>query len=248
MCAAFKASDDALIARSEANDYKMLSKPQKVSKPSVLREMPLLGYTEHTIENRKEEYSISFLDYKLVIPPRATPEGRNISFQTGETHYGPVGPFKFPDNTRPVSSVVWFCSDEMSELEKPIKFVLSHCYKCSGEDDLPKLAFAKASDEEVTVNQRGEKEFTFHIVTEEEKEEEPIFTAKDGTLVTRHTCFYCIVERISREDIDHASYCLTEAVSLQAYEGVHDIRFILSYYLHPCIKVRLKNINTIVIK
>ena len=240
-CTAFQRSLDGEEAMETAESreeyrYKAVCIVEETPETSTCLEMPLFGHAKHNIESREVEYTISFLDYKLVIPPHATRGGKDIPFQTGEMPYGPVGPFKFPPNTKPVSSVVWFCSDQMSDLEKPIKIVLSHCLKSPNEDSLKNLAFVKACDKVSTQNR--DKEFKFHIVTDEERDEEPLFTANDGTLVTRHACFFCIVEEVAREDIDHASYCLTEAFSHRATGGVYEIRFILSYYLSPCLKVR----------
>ena len=199
--------------------------------------IPLIGRVEDEIQSREEAYITEFLDYKIVVPANATRASRKIPFQTGEMPFGPVGPFKFPPNTKPVSSIVWFHSNGMSDLLKPIKIVLSHCLNCTNDDDLKHLVFMKAGDDDFEIDLNGEKEFVFHELREGEKEEEPIFTSVDGSLTTQHCCWYCIFQNVDREEIENARYCLTEAVSRQATDGKYEIRFILHYYLLPCMKV-----------
>lgn len=71
------------------------------------------------------EYIIDDHDITLRIPEGAVPVGESIKFEIGVVLYDP---FIFPENTRPISPIVWLCIQEDIELKKvkPIQLILPH--------------------------------------------------------------------------------------------------------------------------
>ena len=69
------------------------------------------------------EYSNVDHDITLRIPEGAVAEGEKVQFEVGVAMYGP---FIFPENTQPISPILWLCLPEDVKLKKPFQVVLPH--------------------------------------------------------------------------------------------------------------------------
>ena len=72
-------------------------------------------------------YTIEGHDITVRIPEGAVAEGEKIHFEVGVAMYGP---FIFPDNTQPISPILWLRQLEGgTQLKRCYQLVLPHCYK-----------------------------------------------------------------------------------------------------------------------
>ena len=75
------------------------------------------------------EYVIDNHDITLGIPEGAVAEGEKVHFEVGVAMYGP---FIFPENTQPISPVLWlYASEDVRMMNKYFQLILPHCYSGS---------------------------------------------------------------------------------------------------------------------
>ena len=71
------------------------------------------------------KYTFDGHDITLIIPNGTVAEGEKVHFEVAVAMYGP---FNFPDNTQPISPILWLClMEESTELKKPFQVILPHC-------------------------------------------------------------------------------------------------------------------------
>ena len=63
-------------------------------------------------ENGIYEYQSIDDNIKLIIPEGAIVGDHKV--QVAVMKYGPIGPFEYPDGYKPVSPIVWLCSNQRS--------------------------------------------------------------------------------------------------------------------------------------
>ena len=199
-----------------------------------LHKKTLLTRTEELeFDSNGGEYHSQDDEYSLIVPKGAIPEHLgSVSIQCGVIPYGPLGPFEYPDGVKPVSPIVWFCSNPSITFEKPVEIIIPYCLDCESEEHSKSLAFFKANHNDYTVNRNGQRIFHF-------KEAEGItffsLSSFSGTLYAEHFCFYC-VGVYSREDTAQANFCLITAKPVQMQRTCR-IHFCLTYFLATCLKV-----------
>ena len=84
-------------------------------------------------------------DITLRIPEGAVAEGEKIHFEVGVAMYGP---FVFPENTQPISPILWLCVVEGdAQLRKPFQIVLPHYLTGLSKEKIEyhQVRFAKAN-------------------------------------------------------------------------------------------------------
>ena len=170
--------------------------------------------------------------YSLTVPKGAISEKLgSVSIQCGVIPYGPFGPFKYPDDIKPVSPIVWFCSTPSVKFQKPVEITIPHCLDC--EEDSQSLAFFKANH---NVSNSGPIARVFHFKEVEGTSSFPTNTSH-GILQSKHLCFYCIGSK-DKEITNKAKFCLITAkpVCFQRRSRIH---FCLTYLLETCIKVSI---------
>ena len=185
---------------------------------------------EITIDSSGGEYHSKIDDFRLIIPKGAVQSP--VVIQVGVVAYGPCGPFEYPKGCRPVSPIVWVCTNHETKFLKSIKIVLPHCIDCASEEDCRTLTFLKA-DHTAKVRSSGENVLCF-----KEMDGETSFSPQSsyGTLLTNHCCMYCVGE-FDSEDTDKAKICLTKATP-RVIQGDHfQVHFCLTYFLPTCLKV-----------
>ena len=90
------------------------------------------------------EYTNVDHDITLRIPKGAVAEGEKVHFEVGVAMYGP---FIFPENTQPISPILWLClSEGNAELKKPFQIVLPHYLTRLSKERIQyhQVGFAKA--------------------------------------------------------------------------------------------------------
>ena len=139
-----------------------------------------------TFDHSGGEYINKAHSIIIRVPRGAIPKGVKVGIEVGVTLHGP---FSFPQNTKPVSPIVWLCMQQDVHLRKPVEVVLPHCIRGlkEGEHDDLELRFLKANHHEDVVTSEGQCAYHFLPL-----EGEATFTPSCGTVYTQHFCFLCI--------------------------------------------------------
>ena len=84
--------------------------------------VPFLDHQILEVDSAGREYTNVDHDFTLRIPEGAVAEGEKVHLEVGVAMYGP---FTFPDNTQPISPILWLCIlEEDIELKKSFQVVL----------------------------------------------------------------------------------------------------------------------------
>ena len=173
-------------------------------------------------------------DITVRIPEGAVAEGEKIHFEIGVAMYGP---FIFPDNTQPISPILWMCLlEENVKLKKPFQVVLPHYLTGLSRERLHyhQVGFAKASHNDYTLVD-GQMTFKF-----QNYQMKPLLASSGyksyGVLVTKHCCFYCLLANKTHDLAKESGYCLVQ-VETSSPPLRHDIYFSAVYFLKTCLNV-----------
>ena len=154
-------------------------------------------------------------------------QGKVVHFEIGVAMYGP---FIFPEDSQPVSPIVWLCQlEEDVELKKPFELILPHYLIGLTVDQLHlhHIRFAKAGHDSLT-------EYKFKEVCDIQ----PYFITREsksyGVLKSTHCCYLCIKAKKTPELLKDCTYCLARVELSDA----NQVYFIASYFLKTCIEVR----------
>ena len=175
------------------------------------------------------EYTIEDHDITLRITEGAVAPAKTVHFEMGVATYGP---FIFPQDTRPISPILWLCPLEKDIILGKFQIILPHLLSELTKQQLcdHQVGFAKANHNMCT-SKNDQIEYHFNPC-----EIQPLFASSGsnsyGVLVSNHCCFYCIVARQNPEVARNASYCLARIESLSS-----EIYFVASFFLKSCIKV-----------
>ena len=106
------------------------------------------------------KYIIDGHDITVDIPAGAVSEGKTIEFEVG---VAVNGPFKFPENVRPISPIIWidirFLDDNaMNEFKKPFQMTIPHCLSELTKNG-HQICLVKAEYD--TVGERAKPQYTF---------------------------------------------------------------------------------------
>ena len=115
--------------------------------------VPFLDHQILEVDCAGQEYTNVDHDITLRIPEGAVAKGEKIHFEVGVTMYGP---FTFPENTQPISPILWLHKlDESIKLNKPLELVLPHCY--AGSVTPPdQISFAVAFSNDISKDSNDE--------------------------------------------------------------------------------------------
>ena len=146
------------------------------------------------------------------------------------------GPFNFPQNSRPISPILWLCLlEEDNELKKPFQIILPHFLTGVSDERIHyhKVEYAKASHIDYSFED-NQMRYTFHRC-----ETKTCFVSSGGRnygiLETNHCCFYCLEANQTSELVTDAEYCLVRIES-----PIRDqVYFSAVYFLETCLRVRL---------
>ena len=139
------------------------------------------------------------------------------------------GPFKFLDDIRPISPILWLCPlNEAINLHKPFQLILPHFLSGDKIQD-HHIVFAKANHGDYEENH-----YSFYVC-----DTKPIFASTGsksyGIIETNHCCFYCLETKRTPQIAKDAGYALVRVESYLKQE----VQFCAIYLLNTCLKVCL---------
>ena len=174
----------------------------------------------------------------LVFPKGAAGQGDVILIEVAVAHYGP---FKFQDNVRPISPLIWVCIlEEDTSLKKPFKVIIPHYLVGLSNEQLEhyEVHFAKASHSGFSFDLDGQLSYNFEkCITKAQ------FISngnKDyGIPEIDHCCFYCLEANKTLDVSLLAGFCLTRIESSDSAVQKCRVHFIATYLLDTYVKVLL---------
>ena len=192
--------------------------------------------------SKGREYTIEDHDLTLRIPEGAVAEDRLIHFEIGVTMYGP---FILPNQTQPISPIVWLCIlEEHVELKKPFELILPHYLTGLNRARLQRhqIEFSKANHKPVTF-QNGQMMYNF------ERCKSKVLLASTssrsyGVIRSTHCCFYCLHAKKTHNLAKESGYCLAKIGRLLPPQ-TNIVYFVAVYFLGTCLQVRELNNNII---
>lgn len=169
----------------------------------------------HTIPNH---------DINLTIPDGAVSKGEMIHFELGITM---LGPFKFYENSRPISPIVWLCVlEEEYQLMTPFQVALPH-YLTRSKFKHHKVQFAKAEHKEC-IGKDEPIQYSFHPCGSQ-----PVLDNRDRAVLTsKHFCFYCLEKERTHEPENDISYCLAHVKTSPS-----EVVLLATYFVSTCLQV-----------
>lgn len=168
-------------------------------------------------------------DIEVTIPPGAIPPGLAIHVEIGVALYGP---FSFADGCRPVSPILWFCTQEDVELQLPVVFKLPHTVV---DDNGIRLSFAKCHHYDTFVFREIDADCTIEYTMDSN-------LRRYGILSTQHHCFLCVQAKADMSETKDLAvrngYCLHILVK-QEDSFTYRIFFVCTFLLETCFSVSL---------
>ena len=208
--------------------------------------VPFLDHQMLECDCTGREYTNVDHDITLRIPEGAVAEGEKVHFEVGVAMYGP---FLFPENTQPISPILWLCLlEEDIELKKPFQVVLPHYLTGLSKEKIEyhEVGFAKANHNDYTFADIQMNYNFQHCVTESQVLHASSGYRSYGILISKHCCFYCLLANKSHELAMDAGYCLVRIESFLS--GLrNEIYFSAIYFLDTCLKVSLLSLSVIVL-
>ena len=175
------------------------------------------------------EYTNVDHDITLRVPEGAVAEGEKVHFEVGVTMYGP---FIFPENTQPISPILWLCLlEEHAQLRKPFQIVLPHY--------LTKVSKERMEYHQVEIAKANHNDYTFIGYQMSYKFQDcntkPLFASSGhknyGILISKHCCFYCLKAKVTPELATDAGYTLAQIESPLSLERNEIIFLLLHTFL-----------------
>ena len=146
-------------------------------------QLHLIHHTTLDCSHNGLEHTINEHNITLRVPEGAIDIGDEIYFEVAVLIFGP---FTFPNNTRPVSPILWLCPSEDYRMKKPFKIILPHFLSSQAVEKLNSnnIQFAKAK------HNRNQTTNKFKFVRNG-----PLFASSGSRnfaiLQTKHFCYYC---------------------------------------------------------
>ena len=176
-------------------------------------------------------HTVSDHDITLRVPEGAVPEGEIVHLEVGVTMYGP---FSFPENTRPISPIIWLCLEEDYELKEKFEIYVPHFLMHLTEQRIQhhQVCFAKAHHEYgMEVKNKHDTSYSFRQFGSQ-----PSFIYKDekhyAVLTSKHCCFLCLSAQNARELAMDAGYCL-----VRIQPSPLKVQFLATFFLETCLNV-----------
>ena len=171
------------------------------------------------------QYTIDDHDITVRFPGGSVAQGEKFQLEIGVAMYGP---FKYADDVRPISPILWLCplDETTTKLNKQFHLILPH-FLSGDRIQNHQVGFAKANHNNCYKNG-----YTFY-----ECKTEAIFTSTGiksyGVLETNHFCFYCLQAKNTPLIARDAGYALVRIESVMKQE----VNFCAIYLLNTCFKV-----------
>ena len=184
-----------------------------------------------------QEYTSVEHDITLKIPKGAINKNQLIHFEIRVALYGP---FNFPENTQPISPILWLCILEDVELRKPFQIILPHFLTGISQERLQyhQVGFAKAKHNDCTLV-NNKRVYNFLDVTESRFASSTSGIRNYGILESQHCCFYCLKAKKTPELTWDSGYCLARIESALLAPQTNEVYFLVFYFLETCLQVCL---------
>ena len=185
-------------------------------------------------DHRGLTHTVSDHDITLRIPKGSVCEGETIHFEIGVTMYGP---FSFPENTRPISPIIWLCLlEEDYELQKEFEIYVPHFLMHLTEQRIRhhQVCFAKAHHNySMEMKDKHDMSYTFRQFGSQ-----PSFIFKNekcyAALTSKHCCFLCLSVPNTRELAQVTEYCMVRIDT-----SPNEVCFLATFLLETCLQVRI---------
>ena len=193
--------------------------------------VPFLYHQQLECGSSGLKHTIDDHDITLRIPERAVAEGQNVHFEIGVAMYGP---FTFPENTTPISPIIWVCIQEEIELKKKFQLILPHYLINLTKERLSyhEIEFVKANHSNLDDHGMS---YQFNRC-----DSKPLLASSGhrsyGVLESTHCCFYCLEAKTTRELATDAGYCLVRVEKFLSRDR-NEVFFSAVYFLDTCLKV-----------
>ena len=194
--------------------------------------VPFLHHQVVECDCNGQSYTLDGHDITLNVPEGAVDKGQLLHFEIGVSLYGP---FSFPENTQPISPIVWVCLlEEHVKLKEPFQLIIPHIISKEKLNNY-EINFSKANHD-YFISRNGNKLYRFY-----DYDFDPLFVSighrSYGILVTNHFCFYCLKANTSAKLAVDAGYSLARIENILTPQR-NEVIFCATYFLETCIKVR----------
>ena len=197
-------------------------------------EIPFLHHQVLECDYRGLTHTISDHDITLKIPEGTVSKGETVHFELGVSLYGP---FRFPENTRPISPIIWLCLlEDDYELQKEFEMYVPHFLMNLTEQRIRQhqVCFAKAHhDYSMETKDKHDMSYNFCRFGSQTS-----FIFKDekcyAVLASKHCCFLLLLAENSRELAMDAGYCL-----VRIEDSPYKVYFLATFFMETCLTVRL---------
>ena len=180
------------------------------------------------------EYTDDIHDITFRVPKGAVTDGQVVHFEIAIAMYGP---FRFPENTQPISPIVWLCLLEKDiKLLKPFHVIIPHYLTGITEDKYQyhQVCFVKA-DHNDYVFENDQMIYRFYHY--DAKPQFASYGGKQfGVLVSKHCCYYCIQANCTPALGKDSEFFLTR-IEYCPGPQTNEIYFLATYALSLCLKV-----------
>lgn len=227
-CSSTAASTEAMSLESVHSSLPTLSASQDVTlHPTVRPKVKFIGTLKQIkCDGKGGRYNHTVHGIAFYIPPGAVNEGSTLTLTFG---VATVGPFKYPDNTTPVSPVLWLqvvLSNGQVVLKKTLEIRIPHAV--TGDDGMKHLRFLCCSKLAGTiVFERAHKKSTIG--------------PNEGVLHTKlskNSYCFCISSKVCLEFIASTQYCIVKVRPLKLNpSNTWKMHFFVTYALSACIEV-----------
>ena len=193
--------------------------------------VPFLDHQMLEVDCNGREYTNVDHDITLRIPEGAVAEGEKVHFEVGVAMYGP---FIFPENTQPISPILWLCLlEEDAELKKPFQIVLPHYLTGLSRESIEQhqVGFIKANHSDM------DNQMSYKFQHCDAKLGLGSSGYRNyGVLKTKHCCFYCLQANQTPELAMDAGYCLVR-IEYSPTPQWNEIHFSAIFFLQTCLRV-----------
>ena len=149
------------------------------------------------------------------------------------------GPFIFPENTRPISAIIWLCVlEDNAKLKKPFQLIVPHFLTGLNTERLRyhQVELTKANHNHTLENDQLIY-YTFNRCSTKPLLSSGKWCKSYGLLELTHCCFYCLEAKSTPELFMDAGYCLAR-IEQSLPPKTNEVYFIAFYFLDTCIRVR----------
>ena len=195
--------------------------------------IPFLHHEVLECDYRGLIHTISDHDITFRIPEGAVSKGDAVHFELGVSIYGP---FRFPENTRPISPIIWVCLlEENYKLKRQFEIVLPHflMYQTEHRIQQHRVSFAKAHHKySMEMKDKTDMSYIFRQFGSQ-----PSFVIEDekyyAVMTSNHFCFLTLLAEESCNLARDAEYCLVRIES-----SPYEVYFVATFFMETWLKVR----------